>query len=94
MSESVGSLEVTLNNGAILNAYECEWYLVSVCFTARPEGKVTSDEKNRATIKSTGRAECTKQDLNALQAKTTDKNLTTKSRPDCFNSLSSRVFYF
>lgn len=58
----VGSLEVMSNNGAILNAFECE-YLVRVCFTARPEGKVTSDEKNRTTIKSTGRVERTKQDL-------------------------------
>lgn len=30
----------------------------------------------------------------AVQAKTADKNLTTKSRPDCFNSLSLRVFSF
>ncbi len=39
------------DNGTVPDAFQREQYLVRVHFTARPEGKVNSDEKNRNSRK-------------------------------------------
>lgn len=84
------------DNGTVPDAFQCEWYLVRVRFTARPEGKVNSDEKNRNNNKRAGRQKKKRKKAgirDALRAKTADKNLTAEWRPDCSNSLSSQVFF-
>lgn len=60
-------------------------------FTARPAGKVNSDEKSRNNNKRASRGKKARI-WDALGAKTADKNLTTEWRPDYSNSLSSQAF--
>lgn len=44
-------------NATSCDACRCEWYLVRVDFTARPEGNINADEKSRNNNKRADREE-------------------------------------